>query len=330
MGFKLLLINCKIHSLVATISDSDLLPNELKRIFDRPWKDQFSIEIPVTSQRKEYFNQIEESCYTPVPVFQSQAGEILKELTFEAEKDKAENDKNESEKIEEKEESTMRTLRIFLRNIITRLAQDKRFKEFTRPVDEEEVPDYYRVIEQPMDLSTIMCKIDTHDYQTVKDMLEDITLIVDNALEYNPENYSEERMIRHRACLLKDFAFELVESELDPDFEKTCAEIKIARSLRGGSAKKHAPNFVTVEDEETETKNRELQKSLFSRLSKESDFDDSTEFCWAEHNGNFYLGKILKIKEEDDAKQFYVHYLHFNKVRIIMLTTFWTSTKTSV
>ena len=32
----------------------------------------------------------------------------------------------------------MRTLRIFLRNIVTLLAQDKRFKEFTRPVDIEQ------------------------------------------------------------------------------------------------------------------------------------------------------------------------------------------------
>ena len=129
----------------------------------------------------------------------------------------------------------MRTLRIFLRNIITRLAQDKRFKEFTRPVDLDEVPDYYDVIENPTDLSTIMCNIDSHEYQTVGDLLEDITLIVDNALEYNPDNYNEERMIRHRACLLKDFAYEMVERELDPEFEKTCKEIKLARELRGGN-----------------------------------------------------------------------------------------------
>ena len=86
---------------------------------------------------------MEDCCYTPVPVFPTEAGQILKELTFEAEKDKSDI-LEENEKVEEKEESTMRTLRIFLRNIITRLAQDKRFKEFTRPVDEEEVPDYYR------------------------------------------------------------------------------------------------------------------------------------------------------------------------------------------
>ena len=63
------------------------------------------------------------------------------------------------------------------RNIITRLAQDKRFKEFTKPVDEAELPDYYEIIENPMDLSKIMVKIDEHQYETVDDMLQDVQLI---------------------------------------------------------------------------------------------------------------------------------------------------------
>ena len=93
-------------------------------------------------------------------------------MCYEVEEKDKESTVTEVEKIEESEESTMRTLRIFLRNIVTRLAQDKRFKEFTKPVDLEEVPDYQKVVEHPMDLSTIMCKIDSHQYQTVKDMLE--------------------------------------------------------------------------------------------------------------------------------------------------------------
>ena len=60
---------------------------------------------------------------------------------------------------------------------MTRLAQDKRFKEFTKPVDEEEIPDYYDIIENPMDLSIIMVNIDEHHYETVEDCLNDINLI---------------------------------------------------------------------------------------------------------------------------------------------------------
>lgn len=38
-----------------------------------------------------------------------------------------------------------------------------------------------------MDLSTVMTKIDTHQYLTVKDFLVDVDLICNNALEYNPD-----------------------------------------------------------------------------------------------------------------------------------------------
>lgn len=47
--------------------------------------------------------------------------------------------------------------------------------------------DYLEVIRQPMDLSTVMTKIDTHKYLTANDFLVDIDLICSNALEYNPD-----------------------------------------------------------------------------------------------------------------------------------------------
>lgn len=50
-----------------------------------------------------------------------------------------------------------------------------------------QVSDYLEVIQQPMDLSTVMTKIDKHQYFTAKDFLTDIDLISSNALEYNPD-----------------------------------------------------------------------------------------------------------------------------------------------
>lgn len=38
-----------------------------------------------------------------------------------------------------------------------------------------------------MDLSTVITKIDKHNYLTTKDFLKDIDLICSNALEYNPD-----------------------------------------------------------------------------------------------------------------------------------------------
>lgn len=62
-----------------------------------------------------------------------------------------------------------------------------RFFMFTKPVDTEEVPDYNMIIKQPMDLETMMTKIDMHSYLCARDFLDDVDLICQNALEYNPE-----------------------------------------------------------------------------------------------------------------------------------------------
>ncbi|MEQ2162172.1 hypothetical protein GOODEAATRI_017102 [Goodea atripinnis] len=50
-----------------------------------------------------------------------------------------------------------------------------------------QVPDYADVIKKPMDLSTVLSRIDLHQYGTVKEFLQDVDLIWQNALEYNPD-----------------------------------------------------------------------------------------------------------------------------------------------
>ena len=46
------------------------------------------------------------------------------------------------------------------------------------------MPDYYEIISNPMDLSTVMKKIDEHQYNTPKQWLNDIDTITMNSLEY--------------------------------------------------------------------------------------------------------------------------------------------------
>uniref|UniRef100_A0A671UEG1 ATPase family AAA domain-containing protein 2 n=1 Tax=Sparus aurata TaxID=8175 RepID=A0A671UEG1_SPAAU len=132
----------------------------------------------------------------------------------------------EQRRLAEQEDNTLRELRLFLRDVTKRLATDKRFNIFSKPVDIEEVSDYLEVIRQPMDLSTVMTKIDTLQYLTAKDFLLDIDLICSNALEYNPDKDPGDKVIRHRACSLKDTAHAIFASELDPEFDRMCEEIK--------------------------------------------------------------------------------------------------------
>jgi len=309
-----------IHSSQGTIllatnsSGNSNLPIQLKDLFNRPWKDRYSVELPTSAQRREYFNQIKLSSKSETKNFSTEAELLLRPVDYEVtEEDQSVLTKTQIADVEQKEEATMRTLRIFLRNLVTRLAQDKRFKEFTKPVDQEEIPDYYDIIENPMDLSIIMVNIDEHEYETVEDMLNDINLIVDNTLEYNPDNYHEERMVRHRACLLKDFAHELVERELDPAFEKTCQEIKIARRIRGASKTKFAPQYIDCDDEEKTVKEKEL---LQEQIGSRDQVDEMTEgeLYWVEYRDVYHLAKLLNIKDDEEPHAYGVNLVTLQKI----------------
>ena len=56
--------------------------------------------------------------------------------------------------------------------------------QFLDPVDPS-IPDYYTIITQPMDLSTMKTKLDDHVYKNSQEWLNDINLIWKNALTYN-------------------------------------------------------------------------------------------------------------------------------------------------
>ncbi|KAJ6004370.1 Histone acetyltransferase (Gcn5) [Penicillium canescens] len=58
---------------------------------------------------------------------------------------------------------------------------------FTQPVNRDEVPDYYEVILEPMDLSTMEEKHEKDLYPTPQDFIKDAMLIFDNCRRYNNE-----------------------------------------------------------------------------------------------------------------------------------------------
>lgn len=61
---------------------------------------------------------------------------------------------------------------------------------FLRPVSRHEVPDYYKVIKNPMDLAKIKSKLNTGQYSTNAEVMKDIQLIFANCDLYN-QNESE-------------------------------------------------------------------------------------------------------------------------------------------
>lgn len=58
---------------------------------------------------------------------------------------------------------------------------------FVQPVSREEVPDYYEVIKEPMDLGTMEQKLESDKYEQMDDFIYDAKLIFNNCRSYNNE-----------------------------------------------------------------------------------------------------------------------------------------------
>ncbi|XP_073782714.1 ATPase family AAA domain-containing protein 2 isoform X1 [Danio rerio] len=234
--------------LLATCSfPHDALYTEVQDLFHVEYGEVFDVPLPSRDERLRFFEDLILNQAAKAPASKREAVlQALEVLPVAPPPPPRLLTKQELQKLEEQEEDTLRELRLFLRDVTNRLAQDKRFKAFTKPVDTEEVPDYTTVIKQPMDLSTVLSKIDLHKYETVAAYLEDVDLIWQNALEYNPDRDPSDRLIRHRACALKDTVHAIIRDELDEDFEKICVEMKESRSKRGSSSSRFTPAYYHV------------------------------------------------------------------------------------
>ncbi|XP_073488315.1 ATPase family AAA domain-containing protein 2 [Aquarana catesbeiana] len=249
--FLTLIRSIPSFSPILLLATSDMeygdLDSELQDLFLDDYKEVFNVELPDKEDRKAFFRDLILNQAAKPPTSKRKAVlQALEVLPVAPPPEPRPLTTEELKRLEAQEEDTLRELRVFLRDVTHRIAIDKRFRAFTKPVDLEEVPDYVTVIAQPMDLSTVISKIDLHKYHTVKEYLKDIDLICSNALEYNPDKDPGDRMIRHRACSMKDTAYAMIKQELDEEFEKLCEEIQESRRKRGFSTAKYAPSYYYV------------------------------------------------------------------------------------
>ncbi|XP_044100936.1 ATPase family AAA domain-containing protein 2 [Neovison vison] len=256
--FTTLLQNIPSFAPVLLLATSDkphsALPEEVQELFIRDYGEIFNVQLPGKEERTKFFEDLILKQAAKPPLSKKKAVlQALEVLPVAPPPEPRPLTAEEVKRLEEQEEDTFRELRIFLRNVTHRLAIDKRFRVFTKPVDPDEVPDYVTVIKQPMDLSSVISKIDLHKYLTVKDYLSDIDLICSNALEYNPDRDPGDRLIRHRACALRDTAYAIIKEELDEDFEQLCEEIQESRKKRGCSSSKYAPSYYHVMPKQNST-----------------------------------------------------------------------------
>ena len=72
-----------------------------------------------------------------------------------------------------------------LRRFLYQVQNHKQAWPFVNPVNRDEVPDYYKVITSPMDLSTMEEKLMQDSYTEPKDLVADLKLIFSNCRQYN-------------------------------------------------------------------------------------------------------------------------------------------------
>ncbi|NXN29596.1 ATAD2 protein, partial [Nycticryphes semicollaris] len=311
--FTTLLQNIPTFAPVLLLATSDVchadLPKEIKELFINDYKEVFEVQLPRKEERKAFFKDlIINQAAKPPASKNSTAWRPLEVLPVAPPPKPRQLTEEEIKQLEEQEEDTLRELRLFLRDVTHRLAVDRRFRAFTKPVDPEEVPDYDAVIKQPMDLSAVLSKIDLHQYLTAGDFLKDIDLICSNALEYNPDKDPGDRLIRHRACTLRDTAYAIVREEMDEDFEQNCEEIKESRKKRGCSSSKYAPSYYHVMPKQNSVPGCKKTDSKCNEKPKMPavPVDASTPRC----NGKLYASK-RKRKKNTGSSSIAIKRRHF-------------------
>ncbi|PWA77815.1 AAA+ ATPase domain-containing protein [Artemisia annua] len=123
----------------------------------------------------------------------------------------------------EAEGHALRRLRMCLRDVCNRVLYDKRFSAFHYPVLEEDAPDYHAVIQNPMDMATLLQRVDGGKYITCKAFLADFDLILANAKIYNRDDYNGARIVS-RAYELRDSVHGML-SQMDPALVSYCEKI---------------------------------------------------------------------------------------------------------
>ncbi|KAK6011930.1 ATPase, AAA family [Ostertagia ostertagi] len=188
-----------------------------------------SLSPPKELYRRHYFEHIIANARIPPKVFDpSLYKEPEKAGPVDTAIERKLNEREARELVKEYE-SQLRRFRIWARDKLSALRRDRRFTIFVKPVDVEDVEDYYDVIKNPMCISEMEDKIDSFALNDGSNfigknifhpdhLLSDIRLIRDNAIEYNPATTEEGRIIRHNAHALWETVVDLFDVDLDVDF----------------------------------------------------------------------------------------------------------------
>ncbi|KAK9700367.1 TAT-binding protein-like protein 7, AAA ATPase [Basidiobolus ranarum] len=154
------------------------LPSELLRMSDFAHRKNVNLRMPSKQSRELFFKTLIQDITKSPRFTEPIVSEPIPPLPLAPKPAPREPTEEERSLLKEHDEHVFRELRISLRSVTEELFKERKYKIFFKSVDPEEYPDYYFKVSEPMDLSTIMEKINLGQYRTVKEYLRDIDLIV--------------------------------------------------------------------------------------------------------------------------------------------------------
>lgn len=214
---KMMLMNMQIKAnlpvlfLACTSSSGGNLPVGLLELFrhnETIVKSSILFQLKETPKmyRKEHFEQVFIVFATPPnPMQRKKKACVFEKLPLAPVPKKPNNGLSPEmlQKQKEREEHFLRELRIFLGQVLDYATSQKAYTPFYFPVNPDEVPDYYLIVDNPMDLSTMREKLNDGEYSSFEQFMADIRLIVRNANVFNPRR-SATRHIAYAAGTMKD------------------------------------------------------------------------------------------------------------------------------
>ncbi|KAL4429387.1 hypothetical protein ABPG77_005161 [Micractinium sp. CCAP 211/92] len=194
----------------ADVPASELDP-AVRQLFNVQSGGAFELEAPTREQRSSFFRGIAEALALPPRPERGGEGKPpapLPPLPRAPEAAAAEEEaRRKAEEVAERQryeedQATLRTLRMILRDLTLDLLRQKRWELFWEPEEEEE---WWDKVSEPMDLSTILSRVDARAYSTPHEYLADIAKIAQCSREFWGSDTRGVREIS-RASALEDEA----------------------------------------------------------------------------------------------------------------------------
>ncbi|XP_074320047.1 ATPase family AAA domain-containing protein At1g05910 [Silene latifolia] len=185
----------------------------------------FEVDAPAEEDRSLFFDRLIEaslSVTSETVSLKPQTSTSLPELPKAPKVTSGPNISELKAKVEA-EQHALRRLRMCLRDVCNRILYDKRFSAFHYPVSDEDAPNYRSVIQNPMDVATLLQRVDSGHYIKSSDFQQDVDLILSNAKIYNGDDYNGARIVS-RAHELRDAVYGML-SQMDPALVAFCDKI---------------------------------------------------------------------------------------------------------